>query len=162
MPCPSTEGREQRRVRVGFTLVELLVTMAIISIIAAMLLPVLRAAVETGRTIKCESNLRQLGLLFVHYQNDNSNLWPAPRTSGYWHINGLWPYTTTQSFWPWSTRRLKVRETIFVCPKFKTFSSTDASLLSYGMKVGLPTNTSADGWGVKEFRQPMPLRIRRP
>lgn len=56
----------------AFTLVELLVVIAIIAILAALLLPVLSRAQEQGRTTQCISNMKQLGLAWETYANDNS------------------------------------------------------------------------------------------
>ena len=47
--------------QLAFTLVELLVVIGIISILAAMLLPIVNRAVEKGRESACKSNLRQIG-----------------------------------------------------------------------------------------------------
>src|SRR5579864_3587476 len=60
--------------RQGFTLIELLAVIATIAILAALLLPVLsRAKIKAQRTA-CFSNLHQLGLAWVMYYTDNSDL----------------------------------------------------------------------------------------
>ena len=57
----------------GFTLIELLVVIAIIAILAALLLPALAKAKESGRSAKCMSNMRQITLGHLMYIEDNSD-----------------------------------------------------------------------------------------
>lgn len=59
-----------------FSLIELLITIAIIAILAALLLPALNAARERGRAIHCVGNLRQIGQFLLSYTDDNNSWGP--------------------------------------------------------------------------------------
>jgi prepilin-type N-terminal cleavage/methylation domain-containing protein/prepilin-type processing-associated H-X9-DG protein len=61
----------------AFTLVELLVTMSVIALVAALLLPALSRGKESGRVAACQGNLHQIGLALQIYVDENRNLMPT-------------------------------------------------------------------------------------
>ncbi len=81
-------SRAGSRREAGFTLVELLVVMAIISVLMGMLLPVLAKAKDYALLTSCSNNLRQLHLGFTMYADDNG---------GYLTSNGR--QLNTSPFW---------------------------------------------------------------
>lgn len=78
--------------RDGFTLVELLVVVAIIAVLAALLLPGLAATANAGRRAACLSNLRQVGLGIQSYSQEFEGRIPFGPTAP--------PFTSPSSFYP--------------------------------------------------------------
>lgn len=78
----------------GFTLIELLVVIAIIAILAAILFPVFAKAREKARQSSCASNLKQLGLGFMQYNQDWDESMPPAATVG---KNGTGSYPWCQA-----------------------------------------------------------------
>ncbi len=66
----------KHRRRVGFTLIELLVVIGIISLLLGIALPGLSRARQIARRTACASNLRQIGLGFQMYLDDNRGVLP--------------------------------------------------------------------------------------
>ena len=65
------------RERYRFTLIELLIVVAIIAILAAILLPALSRAKEQARIVICSNNLKQLTMGMIMYSNDNDGWLPG-------------------------------------------------------------------------------------
>lgn len=65
---------------VGFTLVELLVVVAIIAVLIALLMPALNKAKYEGSMVLCKSNLRQQAVGVISYTSGNAGWYPTPAT----------------------------------------------------------------------------------
>lgn len=74
--APNIAHVPNARLRSGFTLVEILLVVAISGVLAALLWPVLAGARESARTAQCSGNLRQIHLALRLYVSDNNRRYP--------------------------------------------------------------------------------------
>ncbi len=140
-------GRRNQQGRSAFTLVELLVVIGILAVLIAMLLPALNKARASARSLKCLSNLRQIGIGFTMYRMEWNN-WLPPLTWDRARVNiskdpytekpyGMWdcigPYLGLKdwggisgipgtpkeyaSFWSNPERLRRMRQSAFACPE---------------------------------------------
>ena len=112
----------------GFSLLELLLVIAIVAVLAGLLLPALARAKAKARSAQCLNNLRQWGLAFRQYADDNQDYLPR-RGQGVkpleqidrpedW-FNALPPYLKLPSYQQLFTNHQRldpISPSVFVCP----------------------------------------------
>ena len=140
-------GEFPNRPNRAFTLIELLLVMAVTGVLAAMLLPALARAKEKSRATQCLANLRQWGLAYRLYADDHDDFLPR-RGQGVqvltqigrpedW-FNALPVYFGLTSFQLMVTNRATPSahsQSVFICPAAKTPGGT--YFLPYGMNMNL-------------------------
>lgn len=77
----SEPGRSRWRGAVGFTIIELLVVMSIISILAGIALPILRGVIVKARAADVIGDMNAIKVAVLTYQSDH-NAWPGDRNRG--------------------------------------------------------------------------------
>jgi prepilin-type N-terminal cleavage/methylation domain-containing protein len=131
----------------AFTLLELLVVVAIIAMLAALLVPVLGQGQTKARSVRCLSNLDQWGLAYRQYADDNRDFLPR-RGQGVQPLaqinrpedwfNALPPYLQQQPYQVLFTNNQRLQagaDSVFVCPAAKDPGSNH--FLPYGMNMNL-------------------------
>ena len=170
-PAPRKKGR--------FTLIELLIVIAIIAILAGMLLPALNKARESGRSASCMNNLKSITGTALLYAGDNHDFmppasgnagdgstWVCPRepwiSSDFVHC--FWVYTTSRyAGEQWTGGQAPAK--IYQCPSepdeiYRHTNHPDIPVSNYGyyQRLGAPTSWSADNVMRKLTRNRAPSR----
>lgn len=139
-----------------FTIVELLVVVAIILILAALLFPVLNKVREKSKAIKCTSNLKQCGTASIAYAADYKGMigiqqYPAPEGERTWLsfliISGYLPTSRNED-----ENRYGSALKVGLCPSWAPFSyeqikaKKDLIYWTYGVnRIDMPTSFLNDG-----------------
>ena len=124
--------------RRAFTLIELLVVIAIIAILASLLFPALAKAKEKSKSANCQSNLRQLGLAAMMFDEDNQ-AYPIGWNNGD-------PQIWYRQLQPYLGKKASVAGGgVFICP---------SSMQRARAEEAIKTGTRAGGfWGYLTYAQ---------
>ncbi len=167
-----------RERRSSFTLIEMLVVIAIISILAAMLSPSLRKALVSARGVSCVNNLRQIGIWGFQYVDDwhgilphNGNEWVRDFRGYQKCSNTPWAYKNPD----WYAARATPSGTVLHCPQLpasvtvntedRTWGWPPTCMTTYGMNVfcgGANYNLMGDGPTKDGLDRPLANRLLRP
>jgi type II secretory pathway pseudopilin PulG len=134
---------------IRFTLVELLVIIAIIAILSSMLLPVLRSAKQKAQSINCVSNLKQVGIADQFYSIDNDD-YLLPFNSGVYY----WCSPVTNSVPPTSILNYLNKE-VLLCPgnPLDIFSATKPTKYSINNHKYSGCNTSYEHQKITQIKK---------
>ncbi len=144
----------------GFTLVELLVVIAVIAILMAILLPVLGLARERTRLVGCLSNMKQMYTAFASYASENGGICPRACVGRSEGINTDLPHGNILTHLYKNTKYLD-NPAVCRCPSDKYFYNDRTLRQSYSywyengidrVKLGGPIDMNVWGFDIRTTR----------
>lgn len=133
--------------RAAFTLVELLVVMAVISILIGLLLPAVQKVREAASRLSCLNNLKQIGLAF-HNHHGALSYFPSGGSFRSWpNLNGGVPHVGAQQQGSWAFQILPYieQDNLYKCGNVNLIRMTPLKI--YFCPSRRAPMVVADGWG---------------
>ncbi len=150
--------------RRAFTLIELLVVIAIIAILAAILFPVFAQVKESAKKTTCISNLKQIGVGFELYINDNDQRLPDRRDlkqslPGGWKPWTAWPTSDPRGGWAAIVLDPYLKNyDVWTCPSVKGSVVSDVIQVKQAISPDLNAPVTRYWlWRFDQFVDPIPL-----
>jgi prepilin-type N-terminal cleavage/methylation domain-containing protein/prepilin-type processing-associated H-X9-DG protein len=129
------KGKMMLRKTKAFTLIELLVVISIIAVLMAILMPALSKAREQAKNVVCQSNLRQWGLIFTMYVEENDG-----------HFVGRWMGDDYSKAWLPVLQEYSGNSDIAFCPAARNINKELGSNGVYSITDSLTGSYGLNGW----------------
>ncbi len=122
-PLPQTN----KSLTKGFTLIEIFVTISLVAILLALMIPFAKRTLASSRSTASASNLRQIGAALLLYASENENRLPRSDAPGNWYFN-IDSYLGGSSAKPWDP---STWNRVFICPARKLTDHTEEIPYTY-------------------------------
>ena len=137
----------------AFTLIELLITVSVIAILAALVMPGVNSMIDSSRSATCASNLRHIGQALFSYANENDGTLPAADIQGQWptgtYMHRINPYLENLPTVTFQEQLRALYGGIFHCPGKRDYNlyggPTDRQRTCYAMNTFDLNNVPATG-----------------
>ena len=156
--------RTRRQQNRGFTLIEMLVVIAIIALLAAIITPSVSAAIRRSKTVTGLSNLRQIGQAFQLYATENQGRLPyeigrpGARDRRTWHV-AIAPYLDDFSLDDLEDNVGRRPVGVFACPNSENLTRA-GNYADYGMNIYVNgSETEQEGVQRSLLHIPTPERV---
>ncbi len=136
----------------GFTLVELMASIIILTILAVLILSGIKNVQSSARSAACISNLRSLGVGFASYASENDGLFPTSSTGGPWPEK-IAAYVPRKNFFcPEAVALEKTQSVVTSINTDKTWSDS-MTRVSYGYNYRYLDPEFGSGWTIPRPRE---------
>lgn len=129
--------------RRGFSLIELLVTIAVIAILAGLLLPALAKSRAKARKIQCLNHLKQIGLATVMYASDHAEFLPQSQHTRLSWVGTVQPYLSGTNLHRCPVEPLKTRLHSYALNDFLTPHPFGARELDFSKTTAIPSTSES-------------------
>lgn len=139
--------------RLNFTLIELLLVIAIIAILAGMLLPALKSARDKAKSLNCLNNLKQLGLSEYNYANDSDDRLVLGKLGGSYPLETWGQYLLHLDYIPGkfkagsTTEKAFTKDGIACCPSWQWYGGGINNSWIWEYQGTYGANTFLADWG---------------
>lgn len=158
---------QRHRIHAGFSLIEMLVVIAIITLLISLVLPSLQRAKELARITACGTNLNQIGIAITSYASDYNdqipplrqfggqtqsiNHWPRwfrePGDTRYWNLGQLW----IKNYGPDGE--------MYFCPSQKNSAFTYEAYSTDGFPTDVTCTGCANGVRISYYYNPITVSL---
>lgn len=108
----------------GFSLIELIIVIAIVGLLATMAIPEMDKAIDRSKSVACMGSLRQIGVAVTSYVSDNNGKYPSIETNP---DNPVYPEgVEAKPIWE-ELEAYGISKQVLKCPSDKTYINTKGS-----------------------------------